>query len=285
MRSDSCLNRSEGGVLHAANIAQHPAVWLCACIDRSDVADIFCDFTMHRPSDSISCVPSRSSVVAARICCQVPRKSIVTPMIQLRRVLVLFGVLTGLAGCGLAVDAVRDAAERKASVPTGTLVAGDGFTVRSPVDGLHVVRDKPRRGFLCLRFTTELMFFGAGSYNVFPFSLDTPAPTLRDAWLANALTFFTDQGRASYQILSEHTGTWHGQPTYFQAAYSRQSPNGGGAITYSCLIQHGSKYYWVVRSTGVLDNHSDTIQRARAQSEEQLPAFLDSLSFAIAPAA
>jgi len=110
-----------------------------------------------------------------------------------------------LTGCSILFDSLRDAAEQKASVPAGTLVAGDGFTVRSPVDGLLVVRDQPRRGFLCLRYPTALMYFGLGSYNIFSFGLDTPAPTLRDAWSANALTFFTSRGRASYHILSEHT--------------------------------------------------------------------------------
>ena len=207
-------------------------------------------------------------------------------MIQLCRTLLLFSVLPMLSGCSILFDPLRDAAEQKASVPAGTLIAGDGFTVRSPVDGLLVVRDQPRRGFLCLRYPTALMYFGLGSYNIFPFSLDTPALTFRDACSANALPFFTDHGRASYNILSEHTGTWHGQPAYFQAAYSQQSPSGGGAITYSCLVQRGSKYYWVVRSLGLNDNERpDTIQRARKQSEQQLPVFLNSLSFTVSPAA
>ena len=209
-------------------------------------------------------------------------------MIQLRRVLLLSGFLVGLTSCslvGLVGDSVRDAAEEKASVPAGTLIAGDGFTVRTPVDGLHAVRDQPRQGFLCLRFTTELMFFGAGSYNVFPFGLDTPAPTLRDAWSANAHTFFTDQGRAPYHVLSERAGTWQGQPAYFQAAYSPPSSHTEGFVIYSCLIRRGSRYYWVVRSVSLLNTRPDGIQRAQAKCEKELPVFLDSLSFTVSPAA
>ena len=209
-------------------------------------------------------------------------------MIQLRRVLLLSGFLVGLTGCGLVGlvgDSVCDAAEKKTSVPAGTLIAGDGFTVRTPVDGLHAVRDRPRQGFLCLRPTTELMFFGAGSYNIFPFSLDTPAPTLRDAWSANAHTFFADQGRAPYSILSERMGTWQGKPAYFQAAYSPPFSHTEGFVIYSCLIRRGSKYYWVVRSVGLLNTRPDGIQRARAQCERELPAFLNSISFTTSPTA
>ena len=209
-------------------------------------------------------------------------------MIQLRLVLLSAGLLAGLTGCGfvgLVGSSVRDAAEKKASVPAGTLIAGDGFTVRTPEDGLHAVRDQPRQGFLCLRFTTELMFFGAGSYNVFPFSLDTPAPTLRDAWSANAHTFFADQGRAPYKILSERTGTWRGQPAYFQAAYSPPVSHAQGFVVSSCLLRRGSKYYWVVRSVSLSNTQPDAIPRAQARCEKELPAFLNSLSFNTLPAA
>ena len=176
-------------------------------------------------------------------------------------------------------DAIRDSAEEKTVVPPGTVVAGDGFTVRTPVDGLRAIRDQPRPGFLCLRYTTALMYLGLGSYDVFPFTLDPPAPTLRAAWLANSLSFFTDRGRAGYQILGEHNGSWRGQPAYFQSAYSKQLSNGAGAVMSGCVIRHGSKYYWVVRSLGVNDDKPGTVERSRVQAEKEFMPFLSGLIF------
>ena len=208
-------------------------------------------------------------------------------MIQTCRVLLLFLVWAALSGCGIIGEAVRDSAEEHASLPVGSVVAGDGFSVRSPVAGLLVVRDQPRRGFLSLRSSSRDMFLHiGGTYNVYPFVLGSPAPTLRDAWSAHALSEFSASGRAAYHIKTEHTGTWRGQPAYYQTAYSEQSPDGGGIIASSCLIQHGTKYYWIVRSRPVRSNQPESILHHVAEwTDRELLPFLNSLAFSDTPSA
>ena len=206
-------------------------------------------------------------------------------MIHIRRLPLLLLVCAALSGCSVVGERVRNAVEEGTTVPAGSVVAGDGFSVRSPESGLLVVRNEPRRGFLSLRNTSREMFLGGGSYNVYPFVLDPPPSSLRDAWYAHTYSQFSAEGRATYHILTERTGTWRGQPAYFQTAYAQQSPYGGGVIAVTCVIQRGNRYYWVVRSVSVLNNQPETISRARARGEKELPPFLNGLAFSNAPAA
>ena len=195
------------------------------------------------------------------------------------RALLLFTLCLVSNGCSIIAESARNAFEEDASVPAGSVVVGDAFSVRSPAPGLHVVRDRPRQGCLSLRSTSREMFAGAGTYNVYPFSLDPPVPTLREAWSAHALAQFSAQGRAAYRILAEHAGTWRGQAAYFQSDYAQQSAGGGGAVVSGCVVQRGTRYYWVVRSISVLDGQPEIIRRARTRADHELPTFLDGLRF------
>ncbi|MBE7158177.1 MAG: hypothetical protein INR62_07045 [Rhodospirillales bacterium] len=205
-------------------------------------------------------------------------------MTHFRRAFLLAFLCLALDGCSIVGESAHNASEESASIPAGSIVAGDGFSVRSPALGLHVVRDQPRRGFLSLRSTSREMSMGGGTYNVYPFSLDPPVSTLREAWSAHALAQFSAQGRAAYHILTEHTGTWRGQAAYFQSAYTQQSAGGGGAVVSGCVLQRGARYYWVVRSISVSDGQPETIRRARTRAEQELPTFLNSLTFSSTPA-
>lgn len=202
-------------------------------------------------------------------------------MTILPRLLLSLTLGAALSGCAVVSESARNAAEESAAVPAGSRVAGAGFSVRSPAPGLGVVRDQPRRGFLSLRSPSRDLFLGgAGTYNVYPFTLEPPPPTtLREAWASHARSQFSAGGRSAYRILVERTGTWRGEPAYFQSAYGQQAPDGGGFVIASCLVRRGAGYFWIVRSVSVLDGRPETLSRARRRAEQELPAFLDSVTF------
>src|SRR5665213_4359946 len=81
-----------------------------------------------------------------------------------------------ISGCSLVSESVRLSVEDTKMVQSGATIHGDGFSVRVPEDGLYLVRNSPMQGDLCLRMRGD---WPGSSYNVYPFTLSTPASSLQ----------------------------------------------------------------------------------------------------------
>jgi hypothetical protein len=181
------------------------------------------------------------------------------------------------SGCGLLVEAVRNGAEDARMLRAGTVVQGDGFSVRVPEDGLLLVRNSPRRGFLSLRFPQRIGF--CGSYNVYPFTLADSTPTLQSAWQTIFSQMTNADARRAYRILSQHSGTWRGSAAWFHTSCMPATSRTGGFVAASCLIRRGNTYYVISRSIPLLLVSPEDISRQTSRAERQLESFLTGIQF------
>ena len=172
-------------------------------------------------------------------------------------------------GCGLISDAVREGVEQTKLVQSGTTIQGEGFSIRVPRDGYYLVRDNPIRGALCLR--AQGNYYG-GSYNVYPFTLSTPALSLEAALQAHMKKCMNRTFLRDYKILSQHTNVWQGSDSCFHNGYVPSD-----FFTASCVSRRGTNYFWIVRSNVLLHESPDTNDINRA--EKELQTFLDGIRF------
>jgi hypothetical protein len=191
-------------------------------------------------------------------------------IIYIRSVL-LVSLLILWSGCSLVSESVRLSVEDTKIVQSGTMVQGDGFSVRVPEAGLYLVRDSPMRGDLCLRMRGD---WPGGSYNVYPFTLPTSASSLEAAWQAHVKQHMARKFLADYRILSQHTNVWQGSDAWFQTGYIPSD-----LLTANCVTRHGTNYYWIVRSIGMLSDDQQEITNTLSSAEHDLHTFLDGFQF------
>ena len=84
-----------------------------------------------------------------------------------------------------------------------------------------------------------------------------------------ARKFLTD-----YRVLSQHTNVWQGSETWFQTGYISAN-----FLTANCVTRHGTNYYWIVRSIGLLADSDENIARDSSNAEHDLQTFLDGFQF------
>ncbi len=182
------------------------------------------------------------------------------------------------SGCSTVGEAVRYSIEDTRMLRAGTVIQGDGFSVRVPADDLLLVRNTPRPGFLSLR-TSQRMMSWDGSYNVYPFRLPQPAPSLQSAWQAH-LAQEAQQGLfQSYIIRSQRLGSWHGAPAWFHVGQMPGSSQTGAFVAASCLTRRGDTYYWIVRSIPLLIEQPDQVSRHAIRAEKELQTFISGIQF------
>jgi hypothetical protein len=126
-------------------------------------------------------------------------------------------------------------------------------------------------GDLCFR---ERGDWPGGSYNVYPFTLPTPASSLQAAWQAHIRQHMAKRFLTDYRVLSQHTNFWQGSDTWFQTGYIPSD-----FLTANCVTRHGTNYYWIVRSIGVLADADENIARYSSDAEHDLQTFLDGFQF------
>ena len=156
-------------------------------------------------------------------------------------------------------------------VPSGTTVQGDGFSVRVPEISLYLVRDSPMHGDLCLRMRGD---WPGGSYDVYPFTLSTPGLALQEAWQAHVRQYMARKFLTDYRILSQHTNIWEGSDTWFQTGYIPAK-----YLTANCVTRHGTNYYWIVRSIGLLEGEPEELTNTWSSAEHDLQTFLGGFRF------
>jgi len=76
-----------------------------------------------------------------------------TLLSSLVRRLILLGGVFSLTSCGLVFEAIGITARRSREIPIGTVLTGDGFSLRCPEDGLYPTRNLPTTGGVTLRST------------------------------------------------------------------------------------------------------------------------------------
>jgi hypothetical protein len=183
----------------------------------------------------------------------------------------LVAALILLSGCSLVSESARLSSEDTKMVQSGTIIQGDGFSVRVPEAGLYLVRDSPMHGDLCLRMRGD---WPGGSYNVYPFSLSTPGHSLQEAWQAHIREHMAPKARMDYRILFQHTNVWQGSDAWFHTGYIPAN-----FLTANCVTRHGTNYYWIVRSIGLLADEDENIARDSSDAEHDLQTFLDGFQF------
>ena len=184
--------------------------------------------------------------------------------------ILLASSLFTFSGCSLVSEATRQSVEDTKVVQSGSTIQGEGFSIRVPEANLYFVRDNPRSGDLSLR-TTERDWPG-GSYNIYPFTLSAPASSLQAAWQAHIAQHTTHKFLNDYRILSEHTNVWQDSVAWFHTGYIPS-----GFVAANCVMQHGTNYYWIVRSVGILTDKPQEDDSSRVKHE--LQTFLDGFQF------
>ena len=186
----------------------------------------------------------------------------------IRSVLLVTSLFTS-SGCSLVSESARLSVEDMKTVQSGTTVQGEGFSVRVPEAGLYLVRDSPTHGDLCLHLRGD---WPGGSYNVYPFTLPTPASSLQAAWQAHVAKHTRHNFVRDYRILSQHTNVWQGSVSWFQTGYIPS-----GFVSANCVTCRGTNFYWIVRSVGLLTDTPDA--RDISSTEHDLRTFLDGFQF------
>jgi hypothetical protein len=127
------------------------------------------------------------------------------------------------------------------------------------------------RGDLCLRMRGD---WPGSSYNVYPFTLPTPASSLEAAWQAHVKQHMARKFLSDYRILSQHTNVWQGSDAWFQTGYIPSD-----LLTANCVTRHGTNYYWIVRSIRMLSDDQQEITNTLFSAEHDLHTFLDGFQF------
>jgi hypothetical protein len=178
-------------------------------------------------------------------------------------------LLALLPGCSLVSESTRLSIEDAEMVQAGTIVQGDGYSVRVPEARFYLVRDRPMRGAVCLRMRGD---WPGDSYNVLPLISSTSGLSLQEAWQAYIRQYWPRKLVKDYRILSEHTNVWQGSDAWFQTGYIPTY-----FLTANCVTRRGTNYYWIVHSIGLQEEEEATYFRTNA--EQELQAFLDGISF------
>jgi hypothetical protein len=110
------------------------------------------------------------------------------------------------------------------------------------------------------------------SYNVYPFTLSTPASSLQAAWQTHIKQHMAGKFLTDYRILSQHTNVWQGSDAWFQTGYVPSS-----FLTANCVTRHGTNYYWIVRSIGLLSD--EEVTNSLSSAEHDLQTFLNGFQF------
>ncbi len=161
-------------------------------------------------------------------------------------------------------------------VYSGETIHGEGFSVHVPHGDLYLVRNRPMHGDLCFRTRSKYL---VSSYNVYPFTLTTPASSPQAAWQAYVKKYMARRFLKDYRILSQHTNDWHGSASWFETGYIPSD-----FFMASCVTCRGTQYYWIVRSVSLQFNDTPAPHASDVSTAEQeLQSFLDGIQFHAQP--